>query len=1098
VNVRCPNCSAVFPASSPSEGGPAQVECPLCLLRFQPQVEQTLSLPQMPVDTRGTAIPSPDDEFESFGAAAQTGIHHTTAIVAGGRPVAAPAPVSPPRAPIALPATPLSPQPTPPPAAAHEDSQTVAAHKASDLQEFGFDGGDIDFDALLSDAVHSVDKKGEGAMARTNPFGRISAPRSGTGGTEEAVFTPPALSAKPLPPLSKRLDMPSGDEDDSLFESGAAALAARTRIDDDLEHQPRLTDNAQRRVPPPRRPQARSNTGRKVARGLATLLLAAGAAGGAAQLAGYGWFGSKLWLKEPPKARADRAVAAELQNPVAMFDTRKGYEAEIRRLEQVVALRPTDKEAKAALLDRLLDLLERAPRAFDTAPEFRKHLDALAAELGAPPRLAVLDLLATDKVVPAEALAPLDQGNVEDREVAVRARLVARDQALAAQALTHPGLTATAEADPLRGTGADEPALQEARKRLDPLLSQAKDRPDAVKFTLLDAVIRDRMLKYDGVVALLEPVTTRSEEQIEARALLASAKLEAGELDPASALAQEAVRLATEQNDLPKLRDALRVVARVEAKRGDRPAMIKALQAVVQAVPSDELTTLRLARLLMADKKSPEAQKLLVAGKKSGMKSVAFEVGLVEYWLSINRNQDALDETTEATRLYPDSIDLLFLRGQVEDKASHFATARDYFEQVIAKEPRHLRAIVRLAELQSVAGKHDDALATLERGRKTVGDDETVLRLSAEELLALKREPEARQLLDILLKAAPQNRFYLLKAAQLDLKTGEVDRALGFLRRLRANKALDREAALQMALALASKKQPDEAAATLTPFADEAQADVELNTRAGQYLIDAKDYDRAKTVLQRAVGTANGKNAEALFQFGRLAFRRGEVDQGISRMQQAIDGDKQAWEYRLELARALFDLKSKDGARDLAVKQLDVILATEGQLQAAGRPVTGLAEVHALLARHFAEQHRYGDAIPHLRAVVKLDPDDADALRQLGMALHATNSPDAPKVLRDLLQRRPGDAQAELYLGLGALNKGQTSEALHWLQLAANSMKPDVAEAWYQLALIYRDRDNPVQAMRAVEQYLRLAKADEPYRADAETLRNALSGGRHK
>ena len=64
MNVRCPNCKAVFPASASVAAGEA-VECPLCLMRFQTGGEETISLPQAPGP--GAAKPV-DDEFESFGA----------------------------------------------------------------------------------------------------------------------------------------------------------------------------------------------------------------------------------------------------------------------------------------------------------------------------------------------------------------------------------------------------------------------------------------------------------------------------------------------------------------------------------------------------------------------------------------------------------------------------------------------------------------------------------------------------------------------------------------------------------------------------------------------------------------------------------------------------------------------------------------------------------------------------------------------------------------------------------------------------------------------------------------------------------------------
>lgn len=1094
VNVRCPNCSAVFPVATAAS---RQVECPLCLLRFEANEELTISAAQMPAQARGASAPNPDDEFEAFGRPAP--IHANTEPVQFARTTApistvrstGPSPMLRSTVPFGSQSVQKTSAPSLPGPLQAEKSPAIGVDSPS--VDLNLDDGEIDFDALLSDAVLAVDKKGP-SSSRTNAFARIASPRSGAGVADDAVFGAVAKPAWQEP--KSRAAVTVALDDSSLFESPGVGGA---RADEDQPEASRPAAEPARRPSPVLRNRVKKQPlGPKLLRGTATLLVALAAAGGIAHLAGYGWFGSKMWQAPPPKAKVRKALSADLTTPVAQYDSRKTYEAEIRRLEQVAASQPDDRAPKKQLLIAYLDLLERAPKAMDLVPQHRKRLDILAKELGAPPRLAVLDAMAAGNAVLPEAFLLLDQGGPDDRALAVRARIAEFEQNRVAQALANPGLTSSADLDPLRAKGNNDPGLVLARTAMDRLLIEAKGLPNGAKFVVLDSLLRDHMNDWQGAAARLQPITTKADDHAEARALLASALLELGDIEPAMALAQEAARLAEEQELRGKQREAHLVRARVAAKQGDREAMIKALQAAVEAVPADELTTIRLARLLMAEKHSGDAQKLLMAAKKSGMKSVAFEVAVVEFWLSVNRNQDALDEITQATKLYAESVDLQFLRGQVEDKAQHFATARDYFVQVINKEPRHLRAIVRLAELQSAAGKHDDALTTLQRARETLGDDETVLRLQVEELLALKRDKEARDILGLLLGNSAHNRQYLLRAAQLDLKDGEVDRALGFLRRLRQDKALDREAAIQMAAALSSKQQPDEAAQTLMPFAEQAGADVELNTLAGRYLVDAKDYDRARNVLQRAVVQANGKSPESLFQFGRLAFRRGEVDQGISRMQQAIDGDKLAWQYRLELARSVFDLASRDGARELAVKELNTVLGGEESFRRAGRPVTQIADVHRLLARHFFEQHRYAQAIPHLRAVAEQEPDDADSLQQLGRALHGVNAPDAAKVLRAVMQRRPGDAQAALALGLGALNRHQTSEAMHWLQIAGDSGKSEVAEAWYHLALIHKDRDQPTAAMRAVERYLKDAKADDSYRDDAATLRRELAGSHRK
>jgi predicted Zn-dependent protease len=1069
MNVRCPNCSAVFPHA---ELGPGTVECPLCLLRFEPDGEVTRSMPQGPATTQGAAAPVPDDEFVSFGAPPLTGVQHN----------------------------PLQTRTTAP--YASDDMAKLSQSRGTvPLQGFGplptgqddlrLDGADIDFDSLLSDAMQAVNKPA------APPQARVSAPRSGgvlqddpvfavqppsrpeadvfdygrpaAAPADDLLFTAPPIVAPSMPTSGA---IPGADVDpnrvDALRAERDAALAARA----------------------PRRPNAGAKTARKLVRGLATLVVLVLALGGAAQLAGYGWFGSKLWLKQPEKAKAQRPQAKLDLKPMALLDTRKTYEAEVRRLEAVLAARPGEADAKRQLLDRYLDLLERAPRSLEDAREYRQHLDRLAGELGKPPRMRALDGLAEGRAITPELMAELEKGSLDDRGVAVREQLARCDNALREKFLTVPGAAAAPTDDPFRvRTGPEAVSLAVAQTQVEVLLAEAKNRPNLAKFQLLHAAVGERTGKLDGVVAELESITSLADDHAEARALLASVRLEQGDVVVAKGLAEEALRLAEEQGLIRLKHDIHLLVARLAHKKGDLRGMAAALEAAVHVFPSDEVTTLRLGRLLMQDKRSADAQRVFVAAKQAGMKSVAFEVAMVEFWLSVNRSEDAAAEIEVAKKNYPDSPDLLFLHAQVEDKLGHFASAQDALEQVVAKDPKHLRAQLRLAELQAAAGRHEEVLATLSHAREAVGDDETVLRYTVSELLALKRDTEARTLLAKLLTDAPHNRTYLLQAAQLDLKSGQVDRALGYLLQLRDDKALDREGAILLAEAQAGKGKPADAAQTLTPFADADPANVELATQTGRYLVDAKQPERAETLLARAVSTSNSKNAEALFQYGRLAFEQAQVDLGTQRMTQAIEADRLAWNYRLQLAERLFPVAGKPAVREAAVKQLQAILSSLKSYDQAGRPVTKLARVHELMARDHVEQSRYAQALPHLREVTELDADNAAGWLELGKAEHILKKASAGKSLRKALALRPGDGMAAFLLGMEAIDERKTTDAVHWLQVAGASKDADAAEAWYHLALIQRERNDAAGAARSLDHYLKEAKPDNLYRSEAESLK---------
>jgi tetratricopeptide (TPR) repeat protein len=1144
----------VFPLAA----GAKDTECPLCLLRFEVKAELTQALPDLPVPDSVARAPGLDD-LESFGdrmappddtadlrspgvrgtstrnailgpadVAGRKGLAETpgfTATIGGGRarpPTGSTSSAfasafgvgtgrvegsSPAKEVAALSGS-----------AATEDSPHVDQQAPDGVHALGFttaDDGDVDFDSLLSDAVQAVEKRQPGAASRTNPFGRITAPRRGGGptGAEDVVFTPGSRRtgelpvARPAPPAADEAEL------DSLFESeprpahqepDEAIAVAVTRGTGDTGAAARPRPAASQRAMKSASPLDDMH---KVLRLLLILAAVVGTLGMALEIAGFGWFGIRLWapMEESTARSRNKPVAADLMQAVELTDTQATYETEVQRLLKIRALRPDDATVAEQLVERMLDLLERFPGAYEPPSEFGPQLEALQKTVKPfPVRYGVLTALArgsSDGL--GEQLAELDQGAPDDQAVAVRVRLLLFERKLEQEALANPGLTASPDIDSLRQSSKGDKALEQAAKQMDALRPKFQSAPNRAKFAVLDAMLMDRQGDHAAIVPLLEPVSRKADDHVEARLVLASAHIEGNQLEAAETLAQEAVRLATEQKNLQQVRLGHLTMARIATRRGDRAAQVKALEDAIAAVPHDELTTIRLGRLLVVDKRADQAHKLYSEVKRSaGFKSVAFEVALVEYWLYVNRNQDALEEITAATKMYPDSVDLLFLRGEVEAKGQHSATARDFFSQVIAKNPRHLRASVRLAELQSQAGRHDEALATLQRARSTVGDDETLLRLASEELLALRRSTEARELLTKLLALQPNNRLYLLRAAQMDLQAGDIDRALGYLRRLRDQRALDREAAILMARALDVKEQPAEAAATLMPFAEAAPDDVQLNAEAGRCLVDAKEYDRAQTVLERATKAANGKDAEALFQYGRLAFRRGEVDNGVSRVKQAIGIDALAHEYRYELARNVFDLKpragdtkaSGDEARTLGVAELTTILGAGKQYADAGRPVKYLDDVHRLLARDHLENFRYAKAVPHLRATLELKPDDVDTLVNLGRCLYHTASPEADKVLRHVLAKRPSDGTAALYLGLNLLNKGKSTDAMDYLKRAADQGIPELAEAWYHIALVWKERNQTLPAVRAVNEYLRLAPPDDPYRKDAESLRRGLGG----
>ncbi len=1104
MNVRCPHCSAIFPAAVPGDGSGVQVECPLCLYKFEARGELTVSAPQWASQPVAEVRPGNEDEFERFGGPARGQTSTGIASLANRGTSATP-------------------------------TVTLGSQRGTISGAHTIDAGadDIDFESLLGDALDAVDKR---ERPRTSAFQRIALTRSGTSqGTDDihAREEPAAPSMRvnvpgttgagaigyghsnpfedgdeaPLPGIVP-LGSGNGDPfasglDDSLFDANAMP-STDFGADDFGGGQ---AEPFARPRPQPIKLGKQPETAGKGKKGkgglpsitfdhlLATAMVIAGI-GVAMDYAGMGLFGRDLYwpASKPAPIKVERPVPKDLATPVQLLDTRETYESELARLDRIAAIRPDDAENRSLLERRWLDLMERFPESLLEDADLNKRLAPQMEQL-ATPRRKVLDAIAKMELDNADALlAGLKLSDPDDAGTAARFYLRRFVRKLNRQALQSPGLTAAAEVDPLRLPGRDDPDLQQARKILAPILAGGKAGQSAYKLLTLDAELAERLGQLDGLVPQLEAVTTKARDHLESRLQLASVHLELGHLDQAKGLLAVAKDVA-ERTKRPQAAVAIgQVEARIAARLGDRAAMISALAPLLALTPTDELLTVRLGRLYLAEKRTQDAQTLLVKGQaENSFSSIAFEVVLVELWLQINRPEDALEEIKRASAKHPESIELIYVRGQVEDKQQHYATARDLFAEVLAKQPQHLRAALRLAELQTTAKRYDEALATLMRTRQAVGDEETLVRMTADALLALKRLPEARQTVDMLLTLQPDNRQYLLLAARLDLEQGKTEQALTYLRKLRQQKNLDKEAAVAMAKALAQRGDKEEAAETITPFADAEPNSVELNTLAGTLQLDAGRHDRAATLLARAVAASAGKVAEPQFQWGRLAFATGETNAGVMRVRQSIALDPLAHEYRFELAQQLLRLTTDKASRALAMDELRAIVGGAAGFEAQGRPVRYLAEVHKLLARALLKENRFAMAVPALRAALALNSGDLDSKTELGRALYMMGKEEGIEALRSVLRARPNDPKAALYLALHLVREGKQSEAMTYLHRAAASGEAEYAEAFYHLALLYKERSEPVRAFKLLGDYLDKSRPSDPYRKDAESVRRALA-----
>lgn len=1162
MNVRCPNCGAVFPVAA---GAAGDAECPLCLHQFAAGEGHTQSLSVDDAAAIGAQTVAkqtlPDGRFANAGDTSAIGGADPFAGASGGSAGAdsevidfgallgddggVPAAAAPSASastdpfgssgadadlfggaaddPFAAPAAPApsgasdpfasasgadspfaGPSGAADPFAASAGAADPFAGPAGAADPFASAGAADPFAAPAGVADPFAASGGDPFGGGANPFGGAD-PFGGSNpfgtGQQDTVVLPGGSGPAPAADTSLFGD----DDEDSLFLATPSTSGAMFDEQDDEHEDDHVDSFATPQAVAGDDPAAALSSGdapkRGIAASLGPLVLVAVALVGL-DFAGVLDLGIAKLLKgsadQTEKASKQPTVAANLISPIELRDSLKTYLGEIDRLQEVVRLSPSDRLVHQQLTDRLLDVYERFPGIFDTQPHYRKTLEGMQNKTGIPARYEMLKLLAASQ---RDGLDDKLRGFVE------RADVVADDYGVAAlgmmdvfraarreHILANPGEFSDPGVDPLALPQPDDKRLVRAREWLDKALAMSDKAPNRLKFHYHDARLRWMMGDHEKNAENLEKIVAKYPEHNRFTLLLASAYVSTNKLGSAATLLRKAHAAAVGSGRKGDLVIMYRIEAALEARRGRPDDQIKALEGVVALRKRDELTITRLARLQLQQKHAQEAQELLVRGKKAGFKSIAFEVALVDYWLWASRTEDALEEIKVATKLYPDTVELLFLRGQIEDRQQHFATARDYFAKVIERRPKHMRALLRLAELQSQAGRHDDALMTLSNARERLGDLDSILERMADELVTLKRPTDARVLYDELLRRQPSNKKYLVNAAHIDMMNGEVDRALKYMRMLRDDGNLDQAGALQMAAALVIKGNHTEAAKTIVPFAEKDPNNVRINVLAGKALLDSDQLDLARTFLLRAyqVAQRSGGDAEALFHYGRLAFKLGDAKQGMARLQQAIKADpKQPW-YRYFVAKTLFEIEAKGTAKEpvapVAVREMEYLIMHAERFANAGTPLVWLDDVHRQLGLHKLREKRYDEAIPHLRKSVELNSKDAPTQVRLGAALYHVNDPTAERVLRRVVATSPNEPIAALYIGLLSQQKSNSTEALKWLRKAAQSNRPEVAEAWFQIALLHRERRAFSQARKAMRTFLQRARKDDPLREEGEAI----------
>jgi tetratricopeptide (TPR) repeat protein len=522
----------------------------------------------------------------------------------------------------------------------------------------------------------------------------------------------------------------------------------------------------------------------------------------------------------------------------------------------------------------------------------------------------------------------------------------------------------------------------------------------------------------------LEALTALAPDDAEAWSALADLRLAAEDAEGAIAALQGQVAAD------PKAEHAHERLARLLDAKGDRAGAAAHMRALAEAAPDSVKAWRRLADRLrdLGD----EAGQVVPLQRLSALEPdhLGHKERLAMALIAAGRDEEAAPLRWEVARAFPKNYERFRVTGAWLQSIGRRDEAVEAWRHVVAGQPDDGETHAALAELLLDMQQPEEALPHLRAAARIHGG------------AGAWRE-----------------------AARVAEKIGAIDRALDAWRRVLGEapddlQARDRLASLYMEPGETS--QPAEAATQLEALAA-AKPD---NTALLRRLADAQ---------------------EAAEQWSGLV-------ETMRRLLQAKPGD--AVQQR-RMALALLKSGAADEALPLlreahaaAPKNVDVLISLAVAEAQAGDPAAAAAAGEALLKLHpdDLEAHRYlagsfyghslrKAALPHLRAVVRLVPDDLRNWRRIASIVSDDGDVDAQVAAwRDVLAVNPDDAGAHEQI-VELLEMTDLEAALPHMEAVAR-LTPDKVKPWKRLGKWLQDLDRRDEAIAAWSQSLAIAPDD--------------------
>jgi len=476
----------------------------------------------------------------------------------------------------------------------------------------------------------------------------------------------------------------------------------------------------------------------------------------------------------------------------------------------------------------------------------------------------------------------------------------------------------------------------------------------------------------------------------------------------------------------------------------DYPAALRQFRTGEQQNPRQHSRTARvyrkkIAEVLATEGQRDQAQALVTDLLRDDSKDPEARALRATLWLASGNAREvkaAISELEELTKSMPSNATLHFNLGSAlmaPTDQRNLESAREQFEIALRIDPHHAPAKLAWAELALSRGEPARAAQAADQVSRDDPANPVARLIRASSLLKMAEPRKARKELTALIAmypASPASNDAREQLAELDLRERRYQQAMdGFRALILAGDARGTPGLIQCQIAQGQWQQAIQVATEQLQRSPERQ---DYRLALAQVYLASGNFPAAAAQFQMLIGK-DPKSARLYVQLGEAKVRGGDNHGALAALQTARQLAPADAAAALDLA-LLYD---RTGRSKEARREYQIAIQLQPDNAAALNNLAYLdAEEGVDLDQALAHAQRAQQSMPD-------DPNVEDTLALVYIRKNLTN--DGVRMLRDLVNRNPGNAAFHLHLALALYQKGDRPWAKRELE-AASQHNPDLIQ----------------------------------------------------